>query len=349
MVGAICQEISDRKDYLNVETISSVYFGGGTPSLLNQNDLNKIWQALKNHFAIEQNAEITLEANPDDLTNDTLNALSESPINRLSIGVQSFFEVDLRYMNRAHSAIEAMHSVQLAKEKGFDNITIDLIYGTPTLSEANWESNLQRVIDLAIPHLSAYQLTVENGTPLQALIARGKKTAPPEESAVAQFNLLTKWAKSAGFEHYEISNLALPGHQAVHNSSYWSGEPYIGIGPSAHSFDGRSRQWNIAHNPNYIKSITNHKSPIAEIEILKAHDLFNEYIMTGLRLTRGVDEYVIQKNWPSYADHFKLSIAPHISSGYVHFINHIYSLTRDGKIFADRIASDCFAIYDTRH
>ena len=345
MVDAICSEISSRKDYLNSNKISSVYFGGGTPSLLDQKDLDKIWDTIIQHFEIDDRAEITLEANPDDLTSAKLDVLASGPINRLSIGVQSFFDEDLLYMRRAHSAEEATRCLELSREKGFSNITLDLIYGTPTLTTGNWEKNLQIVKDLGIPHLSAYQLTVESGTPLHALIARGKKAAPPEDKAVAQFDILMDWAEVTGFEHYEISNFAKPDHHAVHNSSYWSGASYLGIGPSAHSFNGHSRQWNIAHNPKYIKAITNQDSPVVETEELKPHDIFNEYIMTGLRLSRGVHEGAIIEFGETYLAHFKKAIVPHIETGYVLVANGKYTLTRSGKNFADRIASDCFVIH----
>jgi putative oxygen-independent coproporphyrinogen III oxidase len=346
MVDAICAEISVRKNYLASNKISSVYFGGGTPSLLEQKDLDNIWNTLIQNFNIENGAEITLEANPDDLDSTKLDELAAGPINRLSIGVQSFFNEDLSYMGRAHSAEEAIRSIDLARDKGFSNITLDLIYGTPTLTTENWTKNLQTVLDIGVPHLSAYQLTVENGTTLHALIARGKKTAPPEEKAVTQFNKLMDWAEASGFEHYEISNFARRGHHAVHNSSYWSGAPYLGIGPSAHSFNGHSRQWNIAHNPKYIEAILNNTTPVTETEELSHHDLYNEYIMTGLRLSRGIEEVSIIKFGDSYINKFKRSISPHIASGYVAHSNGNYTLTRSGKIFADRIASDCFIIKD---
>lgn len=344
MVNAICSEIVSRKDYLESDKISSVYFGGGTPSLLDQKDLDKIWETIIQHFEINHGAEITLEANPDDLTSAKLDVLASSAINRLSIGVQSFFDEDLLYMRRAHNAEEAARCLELSREKGFSNITLDLIYGTPTLTTSNWEKNLSKVKDLGIPHLSAYQLTVESGTALHALIARGKKAAPPEDKAVAQFDMLMDWAENSGFEHYEISNFARPGHHAVHNSSYWSGAPYLGIGPSAHSFNGHSRQWNIAHNPKYIKAIINQDSPFVETEELAQHDLFNEYVMTGLRLSRGVNEDAIIEFGRAYLVHFKEGILPNIESGYVFVSNGKYTLTRKGKIFADRIASDCFIV-----
>jgi len=348
MVEAICSEISSRYNYLNSNAINSVYFGGGTPSLLNQNDLEKIWEQLIQHFEIDTDAEITLEANPDDLNSAKLDALASSPINRLSIGIQSFFDDDLIYMRRAHTAREALQCLDTAREKGFANVTIDLIYGTPTLNSRNWEKSLQIVADKGVPHLSAYQLTVEKGTPLHALIARGKKAPLHEAESVTQFNLLMDWAENSGFEHYEISNFARPGRHAVHNSSYWSGVPYLGIGPSAHSFNGHSRQWNVAHNPNYINALVNNTSPVASTETLSQHDLFNEYIMTGLRLSRGVDSHTIIDFGNSYLAKFKVAILPHISNGFVTESNGKYSLTRSGKIYADRVASDCFVVEKSR-
>ncbi len=344
MIDAICLEIKSRNNYLNSSIIDSIYFGGGTPSLLEEKDLTKIWQTLTENFKIAPNAEITLEANPDDLTSSKLDVLVRTPINRLSIGVQSFFDDDLKYMRRAHNAEEAMRCLDRANDKGFSNITLDLIYGTPTLTSKNWEKNLQIVSESGVPHLSAYQLTIENGTPLQALIARGKKAAPPEEKAVAQFNVLMDWAKESGFDHYEISNFAKPGHRAIHNSSYWSGDPYLGIGPSAHSFNGHSRQWNIAHNPKYINALLNNKSATSESEELKPSDLYNEYIMTGLRLSRGIEEEPIIAFGSTFLNIFKQNISQHIDRGYVLYSAGRYTLTRSGKVFADRIASDCFVV-----
>ena len=247
-------------------------------------------------------------------------------------------------MNRAHNAKEAYQSISYAREIGFDNITIDLIYGTPTLSNENWEYNLAKVIELNVPHLSAYQLTVEPRTALEAYIRKGEALPPEDRTAVEQFNTLMSWAETSGFDHYEISNLSKPGFRSRHNSSYWHGEPYIGIGPAAHSFDGTQRSWNIANNAKYIKLISSSERATEGTEELTLEERYNEYVMTGLRLLEGVNEDTISRFGARFLTHFKEGINDYIENQYVETGGKSYRLTRAGKPFADRVASDCFYV-----
>lgn len=344
LVESLIIEIHQRADFFDKETISTVYFGGGTPSLLDADELEMIFDTLHSEFNIAKDAEITLEANPDDISGDKLLILKDSGINRLSIGIQSFFDADLEFMNRAHNSREAFQCLELAAEAGIRDINIDLIYGTPSLTDEMWRANLERVTELRIPHLSAYQLTVEPGTALAAHIRKGKIPPLPEEIAVRQFEILVDWSDRSGFEHYEISNLSVPGRRSKHNTSYWQGKPYLGIGPSAHSFKQNTRSWNIANNAIYIKKIASGESPIMESEQLSIKDQYNEYVMTGLRLTEGVIMELIIAFGKEFAAIFEAGIASHLESGKAQREGNRYYLTRAGRIFADRIASDCFAV-----
>lgn len=342
LIDALCTEIALQKDYLGEVVLGSVYFGGGTPSLLSPAEVNRLLAEISRYYKIAENAEITLEANPDDLTAEYLLALrQETPVNRLSIGIQSFSEEDLRWMNRAHSADEAHRSIELALETGFTNLTVDLIYGSPTTSETQWASNLQAVFDLGIPHISSYCLTVETGTALFDFIKKQKTAAPEEEKSLRQFRYLMQQMLEKGYDHYEISNFALPGHYAVHNSNYWKGVPYLGIGPAAHSYDGKSRQWNIAHNPKYIQAIGEGRIPF-EKEILTLEQRYNEYVMTSLRTIWGCDIERVGAIDNSYRAHFEAQIQPFIVSGDVVMDQGIYRLTDQGKFLADGIAAAVF-------
>ncbi|HAJ82714.1 MAG TPA: coproporphyrinogen III oxidase, partial [Zunongwangia profunda] len=287
LVSALQNELVLRKNELPNEPIKTIYFGGGTPSLLNLEELTAIFKTIYTEFTIAENPEITLEANPDDLSEEKINELANSKINRLSIGVQSFFEEDLKLMNRAHNAEEALNSIKLARSK-FDNISVDLIYGIPGMSNERWQKNIQILLDLDIPHISSYSLTVEPNTALQKFIEKGK-IKPVDDAAAAQhFETLRTVLKNAGFEHYEFSNYGKPGYFSQNNTAYWLGKPYLGIGPSAHSYDGNSRKWNIANNTLYIKAIERSELPL-EVEELSITDRYNEYIMTRLRTYFGVD------------------------------------------------------------
>ncbi|MBL4658516.1 MAG: radical SAM family heme chaperone HemW, partial [Flavobacteriales bacterium] len=332
---ALEKELHTRRDYLT-GNVGTVYIGGGTPSLMSTEALDNLFERLNGSHTIEEEAEVTLEANPDDLNtfrDDHLQYLRGTQINRLSIGVQSFQDADLKFMNRAHSSEEALSALKKAKSVGFDNITADLIYGTPTLSDKSWLNNIQRLIDLEIPHISAYALTVEAGTALDKFIKNGKVEAIDDHKVADQFEMLVEVLQSNGFEHYEISNFAKPGRYAKHNTNYWKGVPYLGLGPSAHSFDGIDRQWNIANTPKYIKGIEEGK-PEFEVENLKPKERFNEYIMTSLRTMWGVDlNQILERFGKDYHDHFESAVKEHIPS-MIHQNDSIFTLNSKGKLYA---------------
>ena len=344
MIEAIRHEIFLQKNYLNGQKIDTIYFGGGTPSLLSAEELTKIIDTIHQYFFINKNAEITLEANPDDLTETKIQSFKRhTPINRLSIGVQSFSEDDLRYMNRAHNAEESKKCIQNAQNQGFENLTIDLIYGSPTTSNEQWLQNLETVFELQIPHLSSYALTVEPKTILDKHIQKGITYAPDEEKTAQQFQILMSQTAKNNFEHYEISNFAKNGQYARHNTAYWTGNSYLALGPSAHSFDGNSRQWNISNNALYIKSLANNKVPF-EIEILTAAQQYNEYVMTALRTMWGCDLKKIQSQFPSFESYFLQNIAIFVAQNNVFRADDHFKLTPSGKLLADGIASALFFI-----
>ena len=347
MVEAIVRELELQKDYLQGAPLSSIYFGGGTPSLLDAAELEQIFSKIYQLHSVQADAEITLEANPDDLSLEKLQSLRNSPVNRLSIGIQSFAEEDLRYMNRAHNAHEARTCIENALAIGFDNLTLDLIYGAPTTSHEQWARNLDTIFQYPIPHLSAYCLTVEPKTALDHFVRQGKASPVDEEHANAQFLYLMEATQAQGYEHYEISNFAKPGRYARHNSSYWLGEPYLGIGPSAHSFNGQSRQWNVANNAKYLKILNEDgvtelsDTGLFELEALSSATRYNEYVMTGLRTIWGCD---LQKITPVFQSYFLENVQPFIDKGQVLVQNHQYRLSASGKFIADYIAAQLFFI-----
>jgi oxygen-independent coproporphyrinogen-3 oxidase len=342
MTAAIVREIELQKDYLLGAPLQSIYFGGGTPSLLDIDEIQQICAAIYKHHTVDVDAEITLEANPDDLNVEKLNQLrQDTPINRLSIGIQSFSEKDLQWMHRAHSAAEARAAVALARQAGFKDLTIDLIYGAPTTSDLDWAQNVAIALDYGIPHLSCYSLTVEDGTALGAWVKKGQQQPVDEEKAARQFEFLQMATEKAGYEQYEISNFALPGRYARHNSSYWLGKPYLGIGPSAHSFNGISRQWNIANNALYMQAIEENRIPF-ELEILSPTQQYNEYIMTTLRTIWGSETNKIAQMGTKYLQHFQQHIASMISEGWMEVLPGKYRLSKTGKLVADRIALELF-------
>ena len=343
MMEAIEKEILLQKTYLS-ETIDTVYFGGGTPSILTIAQLAKLLNTLRTQFNISPTAEITLEANPDDINTNKLLAWKLMGINRLSIGVQSFDETDLIWMNRAHTAAQASDCIQLAKEVGFDNITIDLIYGSPVLTDSAWKKNVDTALAFGIPHLSCYALTVEPKTALDKLIQKKEVAAVDPDKQAHHFTLLLKWLATAGFEHYEISNFALPGHRSKHNSNYWQGKDYLGIGPSAHSFNGKTRQWNIANNSLYLQSLAQNTVPF-EIEVLSIEQQLNEYIMTSLRTLEGLSFTHIRNHWgESFAIIIKQASSNLLIKGYANLVDENLVLTNSGKLMADGIASDLFFV-----
>jgi oxygen-independent coproporphyrinogen III oxidase len=344
LLNGILKEIELQKDYLQAAEISSIYFGGGTPSLLDVQELQAIFGQIKRFFQVSKDAEITLEANPDDLTISKLSDFKEkTPINRLSIGIQSFSNEDLQWMNRAHNAEEANQCVENAQKAGFDNLTVDLIYGTPTTNDAQWEENVQRVLEYNIPHISCYCLTVEDKTALAKQVKNGLKSPVDEEKAARQFDYLVKTLGVNGFEHYEISNFAKPGRYARHNTNYWKSVPYLGIGPSAHSFNGHTRQWNIANNAQYIKALAEENVPF-ELEHLTKRDQYNEYVMTSLRTMWGCDLNKIAAIGDDFLAHFLFEIKKHIDSGMVFKKDENYVLSSKGKFFADGISGELFKI-----
>lgn len=344
MVAALIREAELQRDYLGGEKIETIYFGGGTPSLLPVDDLQRIVDALFRNFRIEELKECTLEANPDDLSRDYLKALRSTPVSRFSMGVQSFRNEDLRYMNRAHNAQQADYAIKAAQDAGFTNLSIDLIYGTPGLSDAAWKENIRKAASLGIQHLSAYALTVEEGTALEHAI-RKRKSAPVDTAqSAAQFALLMEESAKLGYEQYEISNFAKPGCYAVHNTAYWQGVPYLGLGPSAHSFDGkRERRWNVANNALYLQSILRDNKLPSETETLTAVQRLNEYIMTSLRTVWGTDLERVGREWGADAETALLQRAGRfIESGRAILQDGKLVLSSEGKLFADGIAADLF-------
>lgn len=344
MLAAIHTELVLQKHYLESPAIETIYLGGGTPSLLTADEINRLTDHIAIHYNIGTLKEYTIETNPDDLAHAYIQSLKSTSVNRFSIGVQSFFDADLRYMNRAHNAQEADYAIKAVQDAGFSNITIDLIYGTPGLTDNNWQHNLQQVNNLAIPHFSSYALTVEEKTALHHNIKAGKSQPVNAEQAAHQFEMLMDFAAQTGFEHYEISNLAKPGHRALHNTNYWLGVPYIGIGPSAHSFNGITRQWNIANNALYIKSLLVDKQLNFEQEILTTEQRLNEYIMTSLRTSWGLDLDKVTQEWGSdYADVILKESGRFMEEQKLIHDNHSLILTNQGRLFADYIAAELFA------
>lgn len=344
MVTALCREVALQSDYLAGQgaAIETIYFGGGTPSLLAAADIDKLIGVVASHFQVRPDAEVTIEANPDDLDDRYVQTLRATPVNRFSIGIQSFFEEDLRWMNRAHSAVEAQGAIKRVQDAGYANITADLIYGYPLLSDTKWHANIGHLVDAGIPHISAYGMTVEPRTALAASIRKGRQSPMEEEQAAVQFNQLMDALAAAGFVHYEISNFAQPGNYARHNSNYWKGVPYIGIGPSAHSFDGGTRQWNVLNNAHYLKAVQADSVP-CEKEELSSADKLNEYIMTSLRTIWGLNLDVVEAR---FGLHYRGAIATALqrftSTGDVTLGGPVAVLTRKGKLFADHIAAELF-------
>jgi oxygen-independent coproporphyrinogen-3 oxidase len=342
-VDALLREIDLRHNYLSDKKISSIYFGGGTPSLLQVDEINRILQKLGEYFSREQTPEITLEANPDDCSEAFLKALkNETAVNRLSLGVQSFFDDDLKYLHRVHQGNDARKAIESALKSGFENMTIDLIYGIPGLTEAKWKRNLEIFFGYGIPHLSSYALTVEPKTALQILISKKKLQNTKEDETVRHFEILSQAIQQKGFVHYEISNFAQPGFYSRHNSIYWLGGHYLGLGPSAHSFNGASRQWNVANLKQYVESDVVEKI-VLEKEILTETQRYNEYVMTSLRTSWGCDvEHIRNVFGEQYAGYFAKSIQPYLQKGQLVQKGSQYTLTEAAKLFADGIAADLF-------
>ncbi len=343
MVNALVQELKLRKDDFRDEKVETIYFGGGTPSVLELAEINQILRAVYLNYDVIKNPEITLEANPDDLSKDKIVELAESPINRLSIGIQSFFEEDLKLMNRAHNVVEAENCLQIAS-KYFDNISIDLIYGMPNMSVARWKKNIEKALRFNVPHISSYALTVEPKTALAKFVEQGLIIPATDEETQEHFIALYKILLEAGFDCYEISNFGKPGYFSKNNSAYWQQKKYMGIGPSAHSFDGQRRGWNINNNPKYVKAIENGELPM-ETEVLTTRDKYNEYIMTGLRTVWGVSLNRIQNEFGGkYKEYLILQSEKFRNQGLLNLDSDILSTTTKGKFLADGIAADLFMV-----
>ena len=343
MIFALAQEIEMRKSEFENEIVETIYFGGGTPSRLQIADLRMMINEIYNHYKICENPEITLEANPDDLSEEYLIQLLKIGINRLSIGIQSFFEEDLKMMNRAHNAEEAKACLQIATQY-FDNISVDLIYGIPGLSNEKWLENIETALSFGIPHISSYALTVEPKTALKKLIENGKIAAPKDEIAAEHFAILVKKLEENGFIHYELSNFGKKNFFSKNNSAYWLGKKYLGIGPSAHSYDGEKRSWNVANNAVYLKSIAEKKRP-SESETLTKTDKYNEYIMTGLRTIWGISLGRIETEFGNlFLDYLHKQSAKFIEDDLLFINDNILRTTKKGKFLSDGIAADLFML-----
>lgn len=340
VIGALISEMELRKDYLLDKQLDSIYFGGGTPSLLSRADLEAVFEALSKQFSWSERTEITLEANPDDINKKALSDWKDMGINRLSIGVQSFIDAELKWMNRTHSATESLGSVRAAQDAGFDNLTIDLIYGSRFQTLQSWEETLETALALRTQHISSYNLTIENKTVLGVMNSRGKEPGVSDELSSKQFLLMSDIVSQAGFVHYEISNFGKPGLFAKHNSNYWLQQHYLGLGPSAHSFNGVSRQWNIKNNAQYVK-LVNNGTEFFEKELLTTADRYNEYVLTRLRTIWGCDVKEIEEQFGTeVVIHFKKNVAQ--KSGLLDERNGVYTLSQKARLMADGIASDLF-------
>jgi oxygen-independent coproporphyrinogen-3 oxidase len=343
MVLALAKEMELRKDEFQNEVVETIYFGGGTPSVLSINNIRFLIDAVYQNYQVVENPEITLEANPDDLNNETIIQYANSPINRLSIGVQSFFDDDLQLMNRAHNSEEAKRCLEFATQH-FDNISIDLIYGMPNMSNEKWLQNIEKALSFNIPHISSYALTVEPKTALHKMIKTGTISSLDDDLAQQHFHILIDKLQENGFVHYELSNFGKPNYFSKNNTAYWLGKKYIGIGPSAHSFNGESRSWNVSNNSLYVKSIAENSLPF-ESEILSKTDQYNEYIMTGLRTIWGVSLDKIETEFgSSYLEYLHQQAEKYISDNLLTVENNILKTTKKGKFLSDGIASDLFLL-----
>ena len=344
MIESINQEIITRNKYLKKKEVKSIYLGGGTPSILNSSEIQSILNTIYKKYRISNSAEITVECNPEDINRKKLFSYEKAGINRLSIGVQSFNDFDLKFMNRSHNTSQAIKAIKLAKAMSFKNISVDLIYGLPNQTLNEWSKNLDILFSLDVPHFSAYCLTVEKKTQLDHLIKTKKTQLPKDEKIIAQFNLLQKKAKSKGFIHYEISSFGKKEYFSKHNTTYWKNDHYLGIGPSAHSYNGKIRRWNVSSNNTYISNVRSN-SIYFEEEILTIEDQYNEYILTGLRTIWGLDIRVIKKRYNEKIKlHFLKEIKKWELKKYVVLNSLVYTLTPSGKKMADSIASDLFIV-----
>lgn len=342
MIASIVKEIEERKLYLKDQDIQTIYFGGGTPSILNEDEIQAILNKIYKVFEVSEDAEITLEANPDDINHENLEIWKKEGINRLSIGLQSFKKSDLEWMNRAHTLEDSFQCVKLAKQHGFEDITVDLMYGLPDLTMEEWENHIQAVIDLDVPHISAYCLTVEEKTVLSNWVGKGKIVPASEDQQSDQFLKLLEKLETNGFVQYEISNFSKPGHESKHNSNYWKGDLYLGVGPSAHSFNGESRSWNVSNNTKYIQAIKQHLE-FSTLEVLTPENIFNEMILTGLRTTYGVNLLKLASILP-LSEMFNQKLDEFKQNLWLDEIENTIFLTKEGRLRADFIASELFIV-----
>lgn len=339
-VSAIIQEMELRKKYIDNEPIETIYFGGGTPSQLRAPDFQRIFDAIHRVFDTRNCQEITLEANPDDMTPEYVSSLSAFPFNRISMGVQSFKQEDLHFLNRRHNREQALQAVALCKEQGITNISIDLIYGLPGQTSEEWENNLAEAIHLQIPHISAYHLIYEEGTALYKLMKADKVSPIGEDLSVTLFTLLIEQLTTAGYQHYEISNFARPGYLSRHNSSYWTGKKYLGLGPSSHSYNGVNRQWNVSSLPLYLKGVTT-GTPDTETEFLDIHTRYNDFIITGLRTMWGVSLHDIRQFFGEKKQAYcQKQAIPYLKKGLLLQKNDTLTLSQEGIFISDSIMSD---------
>lgn len=349
MIDAICHEIALRRNEMKGQSIQTIYFGGGTPSLLSYEELMQLFDCLQKYYDLGKLTEITLEANPDDFTKTFLEAISKSPVNRLSIGIQSFFDDDLRFMNRAHNSNQADSCVKSAQDKGLENITIDLIYAIPESNLDKWKKNVEKAIQLHVPHISSYCMTIEERTTFGNWERNGKLSQIPDEAASEQYLHLVSALKVAGINQYEISNFSKAGFESNHNSNYWTGEPYLGIGPSAHSFDGLSkRRWNVANNTVYLKKIYEN-DVFWENEILTSRDRYNETVMTMLRTKKGISLAQLKETFHiDLISIFEKQVNEILQDELALIENDYLRLTTKGLFVADKIASDFFLLEELK-
>ena len=344
LLAGLKKELEGRASELDYEIINTIYLGGGTPSVLLIDEQRDLLNTIRQDYTVSDDAEITMEANPDDLSQAILSALREIGYNRLSMGIQSFSEADLKLMNRRHGVMQAVQSVKWAKNAGFKNISIDLIYGLPNQTIEEWERNVRIAVELDVQHISAYNLTYHEGTVFYEQLKRGMLKELPDELSLQQFELLIRVLKDAGFEHYEISNFCKPGLYSQHNSSYWKNKKSLGIGPSAHSFDLNSRRWNVSSIEKYLHGIENNQ-PYYEIEVLTEQDRYNDCIITGLRTIWGVSEAWIKEEFSeSYFIHFQKIRNKNMNSGHISFHSGTVSLSPEGLFISDRIIEDFMVI-----
>ena len=348
LLQGLKKELESRSFELKDEEINTIYFGGGTPTTLLQDELQDLLNTIHQNYSVSTDTEVTIEANPDDLSQAFLSVLKEIGFNRLSMGIQSFAESDLKLMNRRHGVMQAIQSVKWAKRAGFSNISIDLIYGLPNQTLEEWERNIRIAVELEVQHISAYNLTYHEGTVFYDRLKKGDLKELPDELSVQQFELMIRILKEAGFEHYEISNFCRNGLYSQHNSSYWKSKKYLGIGPSAHSYNLATRRWNVSSIAKYLYGL-NHNESYSETEILSLQDQYNDFIITGLRTIWGISSEIIQLEFGSgYFDHFQKICDNYLKSDYIQVSLGKVSLTQKGLFISDKIMEDFMVVSDTK-